>query len=85
MGKIIAHNLTTKKAIYLKKLIKNSLMVPCIEKSIVIMCNNTWTIVVIKDPKYHSKAKHIEEKYHYVRDILKKHEVSIERCQQRIT
>lgn len=43
------------------------------------MCDNTSTIATTKDLKCHSKANHIEEKYYYVRDKLKRQEVWIQR------
>ena len=58
---------------------KNLLVVPCIERPIVIMCDSTSAIAITKDLKCHFKAKHIEGKYHYVRDKFKRHKVWIER------
>lgn len=51
-------------------------MVPFIERLVIISDN---TIAITKDMKCHSKAKHIEGKYYYVSDMLKKQEVWIER------
>ena len=42
---------------------------------VMIICDNTSAITIVKDPKYHSKAKHTKSKYHYIRDMLKKQEV----------
>lgn len=72
----IALNLATKEVIYIRILRRNLLMVPFIER-LVIMSDNT--IAITKDMKCHSKAKHIEGKYYYVSDMLKKQEVWIER------
>ena len=33
-------------------------------------CDNMAAIKVSKDPKFHSKSKHIEGRYHYIRDVI---------------
>lgn len=58
---------------------KNLLVVPCNGRLVVIMHDNTSAITITKDLKCHSKTKHIEWKYYYVRDMLKRHDVWIER------
>lgn len=72
----IALNLAKKEAIYIRIFRRNLLMVPFIERLVIISDN---TIAITKDMKCHSKAKHIEGKYYYIRDMLKRQEVWIER------
>ena len=38
--------------------------------SITLFCDNSGTIVQSKDPRNHKKRKHIERKYHIIRDIV---------------
>ena len=33
-------------------------------------CDNMSAIKVAKDPKFHSKSKHIEGRFHYIRDVI---------------
>jgi len=40
--------------------------------SIPIYCDNTATICLSKNPILHSRAKHIEIKYHFIRDYVQK-------------
>jgi hypothetical protein len=37
---------------------------------VTIFCDNQAAIKVSKDPKFHSKTKHIEGRYHFIRDII---------------
>lgn len=53
-------------------------LVPCVERPIVVICDNTVVIVITNDPRCHSKTNHINDKYHYIIDVHKKHEVLIE-------
>jgi len=40
--------------------------------SIPIYCDNTIAICLSKNPILHSRAKHIEIKYHFIRDYVQK-------------
>ena len=51
----VAINLAVKEVAFLKKFLRNLLVGPCVEKLITILCDNTSTIAVTKDPKCHSK------------------------------
>ena len=46
--------------------------------SVTIYSDSMATFAYAKDPKYHGKTKHIEIKYHYIRDIVAKKEVFLE-------
>ena len=40
-----------------------------------IYYDNTTTIAMAKDPKYHGKTKHIMMRYHYIREAINYHDV----------
>ena len=42
------------------------------ENNILVYCNNTSAINLSKNPIQHSKAKHTEIKYHFIRDYVQK-------------
>ena len=66
----VAINLVAREIVYLQNFLRNLHVVPYVEWPIMILYDNTSTIAIVKDPKCHSKAKHIEGKYHYIRDML---------------
>ena len=37
---------------------------------VTIFCDNQAAIKFSKDPKFHSKCKHVEGRYHYIRDVI---------------
>ena len=37
---------------------------------ITLFCNNNGVVAQSKDPRNHNKGKHIERKYHIIRDII---------------
>nr|GEV10779.1 copia protein [Tanacetum cinerariifolium] len=44
-----------------------------------IMCDNKWAIDFSKNPVQHSRIKHIEIHHHFLRDIVQKGNISIEK------
>ena len=42
------------------------------ESNISILCDNTSAIWLSKNPIFHSRAKHIEIKQHFIRDYIQK-------------
>ena len=43
-----------------------------------IFCDNTNTINLLKNPVQHSKSKHIEIRYHFIRDLVEDKVVHLE-------
>ena len=43
-----------------------------------IFCDSMAAIAYSKDPKYHGKTKHIQMRYHFIRDMVAQKEVIIE-------
>ncbi|OIT32280.1 retrovirus-related pol polyprotein from transposon tnt 1-94 [Nicotiana attenuata] len=43
-----------------------------------LYCNSQAAIAYTKDPKYHSKTKHIDIKYSFVRDMLASGEINLQ-------
>ena len=44
---------------------------------VTIFCDNQAAIAYTKDPKYHSKTKHIDIKFNFIRDIVQQNEVNL--------
>ena len=42
------------------------------ESNISIFCDNTYAICLSRNPILHSRTKHIEIKYHFIRDYIQK-------------
>ena len=43
-----------------------------------LYCDSQAAIAYIKDPKYHSKAKHINIRYNFVRDVVANGEITLQ-------
>ena len=44
----------------------------------VVYCDNSSAIDISKNPVQHSKTKHIEIRYHFIRDLVERNIVTLE-------
>jgi hypothetical protein len=44
-----------------------------------ISCGNQSVIFLANNPSYHSKTKHIDVQYHFVRDMVESNKVLLEK------
>lgn len=51
-----------------------------VSKSTRIMCDNTSTIKLSKNPVFHGRCKHIGVRFHFLRDLVNNGEISLEHC-----
>ena len=65
----------TQDAVWLRSILQHLEIVKTALEPMTIFCDNTATLVVAKDPKYHGKTKHIKKKYHYIRDAITEKDV----------
>ena len=56
-----------KEAIWLKGLLGD---LGVIQENIAVFCDNQSAIFLAKNQTYHARTKHIDVKYHYVREII---------------
>ena len=56
-----------KEAIWLKGLLGD---LGVIQENIAVLCDNQSAIFLVKNQTYHARTKHIDVKYHYVREII---------------
>ncbi|XP_057466438.1 uncharacterized protein LOC130755883 [Actinidia eriantha] len=61
-----------KEAVWLKKFLLELGVVPLAKGPIIIYCDNSATIAQFKNPRDHKKGKHIERKYHLIREIAQR-------------
>uniref|UniRef100_A0A2N9HLT2 Reverse transcriptase Ty1/copia-type domain-containing protein n=1 Tax=Fagus sylvatica TaxID=28930 RepID=A0A2N9HLT2_FAGSY len=53
------------------------------EDAVLLYSDSTSALAYAKDPKYHGKAKHIELRYHYIRDMVSQGEVILQHISTR--
>src|SRR5215813_10565434 len=66
-----------KEAVWLRKFLEDLEVVPDMDKSLTLYCDNSGAVANSKEPRSHKRGKHIERKYHLIREIVQRGDVSI--------
>ncbi|XP_075096571.1 secreted RxLR effector protein 161-like [Nicotiana tabacum] len=61
-----------KEAVWLRNFLKELNVVPSVQAPIVPYCDNSGAVANLKEPRSHKRSKHIERKYHLIRDITQR-------------
>jgi len=73
----IAASNATKEAVWIRKFISDLVIVPSIVDPIELLCDNNGEIAQAKEPRSHKKSKHIQRRYHLIREIIERGDVKI--------
>ena len=68
----VAASEVAKEALWLKKFLLDLQVILSADRPITLYCDNSGAVAQSKEPRYHKKQKHIERKYHLIRDIIKR-------------
>ena len=68
----------TKEAIWIRKLMEDVGYVQ--EEAMPIMCDNQGCIALAKNPKHHSRTKHIDVQHHFIREKLEQGIIALKYC-----
>lgn len=52
-------------------------LVPEVDRSITLYCDNNGAVANSKEPRSHKTGKHIERKYHLIREIMQQGDVYV--------
>ena len=68
-AEFVALSVTVQEGVWLKRFVDHLRVTPS-SNILTIFTDSQASISYSKDPKFHSKAKHIDIKYHYVKDMV---------------
>lgn len=54
-------------------------VVPSIESAVPLHCDNNGAVIQAKEPRSHQKSKHIERRYHIIREIVGRGDVAMQK------
>ena len=63
-------------SVWLKKFYTDLEVVLNMEKPLVLYCDNSGAMANSKEPRSHKRGKHIERKYHLIREIVHRGDVA---------
>ncbi|TYK19425.1 gag/pol protein [Cucumis melo var. makuwa] len=66
-----------KEAVWLRKFLHDLEVVPNMNLSITLYCDNNGTVANSKEPRSHKQGKHVERKYHLIREIMQREDVIV--------
>ncbi|KAA0046028.1 gag/pol protein [Cucumis melo var. makuwa] len=66
-----------KEAIWLRKFLHDLEVVPNMNLRITLYCDNSGVVTSSKEPRSHKQGKHIERKYHLIREIVQRGDVIV--------
>ncbi|KAL1193532.1 Retrovirus-related Pol polyprotein from transposon TNT 1-94 [Cardamine amara subsp. amara] len=75
----IAASEAAKEAVWIKKFMYELGVIPSISEPVALYCDNNGAIAQAKEPRSHQRSKHIERRYHLIRDIIDRGDVKISR------
>ncbi|XP_075076392.1 secreted RxLR effector protein 161-like [Nicotiana tabacum] len=73
----VATSEAAKEAVWLGNFLRELGVVPSIQAPITLYCDNSGAVANSKEPRSHKRAKHIERKYHLIRDIVQRGDVVV--------
>ena len=73
----IAASDAAKEAVWIEKFVAELGVVPSIADPITLYCDNTGAIAQAKEPRSHQRSKHIQRRFHLIRDIVDRGDVKI--------
>ena len=69
----------TKEAVWVRKFLMDMEVVPDTEQPMTLYCDNSGAVVNSKEPRSHKRSKHIERKYHLIRDIVERGDIEVKK------
>ena len=63
----------------MKKFITELGVVPSITGPVPLFCDNTGAVAQAKEPRSHQKSKHVLRRFHLIREIIERGDVTLER------
>ncbi|OIT33734.1 retrovirus-related pol polyprotein from transposon tnt 1-94, partial [Nicotiana attenuata] len=73
----VAASEAAKEAVWLRNFLKELNVVPSVQAPIVLYCDNSGVVANSKEPRSHKRSKHIEHKYHLIRDITQRGDAKV--------
>ncbi|WCJ31560.1 Transposon Ty2-LR1 Gag-Pol polyprotein [Euphorbia peplus] len=69
----------SKEAVWMRKFISDLGVVPSIQDSVVLFCDNNGAMIQAKEPQSTKKNQHVLRKFHLIREIIQRGDVRLQR------
>ena len=75
----VAASEAAKEAVWLRNYLLDLGIISNLPRLIPIYCDNTGAVANSKEPRSHKATKHIERKYHIIREIVRRGDVQVDK------
>ena len=75
----IAASDAAKEAVWIRKFVTELGVVPSISSPLALHCDNNGAIAQAKEPRAHQKSKHIERRFHIIREIVGRGDIAMQK------
>ena len=69
----------SKEAVWLRKFLKYLEVVPNVNEPMTLYCDSSGAVANSKEHRCHKRTKHIERKYHLIREIVQRGDVVVKK------
>ncbi|CAI0429631.1 unnamed protein product [Linum tenue] len=66
--------------VWLKRIVTQMGWLECVEGTTKIMCDNSSAIKLSKNPVMHGRSKHIDVRFHFLRELARNGTIELEHC-----
>ena len=78
-AKYVVASEAVKEAIWMRKFLGELDSVPSAQHPLPLYCDNNGAIAQAKEPRSHNKSKHIEIRFHIIREIVGRGEIAVQK------
>ncbi|CAL1402124.1 unnamed protein product [Linum trigynum] len=79
-AEFVAASYSATQCVWLRKILEQMGWKQCVEGTTQIMCDNNSAIKLSKNPVMHGRSKHIDVRFHFLRDLAKEGFIELEHC-----
>ena len=76
-AKYVAACEAAKEAVWLKRFLMELGVVPLVRQPLTVYCDSSRAVAQSKEPRSHKSQKHVQRKYHLVREIVQRGDIAI--------
>ena len=76
-AKYVAASKAVKEIVWLRNVLRDLKVIPDLEQPMVVYCDNSGAVANNKEPRIHQRGKHIDRKFHLIRDIVERGDVTV--------
>ncbi|CAN0905202.1 Retrovirus-related Pol polyprotein from transposon TNT 1-94, partial [Linum grandiflorum] len=79
-AEFVAASYCATQCVWLRRILKQMNWSQCVLGATKVLCDNSSTTKLSKNPVLHGRSKHIDVRFHFLRDLVKEEVIELEHC-----